>query len=328
MPIPLPDLDDRSYAELTAEALALLPGLCPAWTDYNPSDPGITLVELLAWLTEMLLFQVNQVPPASTGKFLKLLNPPGWAVPDPASLDAAVRTTIQGLREPYRAVTAADYEWLALNASPGAGEIARAHCVPRRDLSAASSDGRRAEAPAHMSLVILTPQAAAAAVTPLPAELQAGQQALCDGLSDFFDDRRTLTTRHHVVGPVFVPVVISANLALRDDAPPDQALQAAHQALAAFYDPLSGGEDKTGWPFGRAVYPSDAAAVLQRVALLDYVENVQVTAGASAAADHEQTDEGGQTVVMLDPGELVQLQASELTAYDSRGNRYPPAGAR
>ena len=75
MPIPLPDLDDRSYAELTAEAQSLLPSLCPDWTNYNPSDPGITLVELLAWLTEMLLFQVNQVPPASTDKFLQLLNP-------------------------------------------------------------------------------------------------------------------------------------------------------------------------------------------------------------------------------------------------------------
>ena len=59
MPIPLPNLDDRSFDELTAEARALIPGLQPDWTDHNPSDPGITLVELLAWLTEMLLFQIT-----------------------------------------------------------------------------------------------------------------------------------------------------------------------------------------------------------------------------------------------------------------------------
>ena len=91
MPIPLPNLDDRSYAELTAEARALIPSLDPAWTNHNPSDPGITLVELLAWLTEMLLFQVDQVPPSSTEKFLKLLNGPDWSRPQSMSLDAAIR---------------------------------------------------------------------------------------------------------------------------------------------------------------------------------------------------------------------------------------------
>ena len=46
MPIPLPNLDDWTYADLTAEARALIPSLCPEWTNHNPSDPGITLIEL------------------------------------------------------------------------------------------------------------------------------------------------------------------------------------------------------------------------------------------------------------------------------------------
>ena len=195
MPIPLPNLDDRSYADLTAQARALLPALDPAWTNYNPSDPGITLVELLAWLTEMLLFQVNQVTPASTEKFLELLNGPDWRRPPDESLDAAIRQTILALRERYRSVTADDYEWLALNAwpqtpeagrLPGGGRLARVHCVPRRDLSAADPAARRAAAPAHVSLVVL------------PAA--DGGSALHDALWQFFDERRTLTTRHHVTG--------------------------------------------------------------------------------------------------------------------------------
>ena len=118
MPIPLPNLDDRSYADLTAEAQALIPSLDPAWTNHNPSDPGITLVELLAWLTEMLMYQVDRVPPANTENFLKLLNGPDWSRPQDMSLDDAIRLTMLGLRERYRAVTAGDYEWLALNAWP------------------------------------------------------------------------------------------------------------------------------------------------------------------------------------------------------------------
>jgi len=317
MPIPLPDLDDHSYAELTAEAQALIPSLYPAWTNYNPSDPGITLVELFAWLTEMLMYQVDQVSPASTENFLKLLNGPGWVMPPGASLDDVIRQTMLGLRTRYRAVTAGDYESLALNVwpqsqaagqLPGGGALTRVHCVPRRDLSATDPAVRGAPAPAHVSLVVLPAQPAS--------------DALYTALWDFFDERRTLTTRHHVVGPGYVPVQISANLALHEDAPPQQTLADAHQALADFYDPLTGGPGQAGWPFGRAVYPWEACAVLEAVALVDYVEAVQVTA-PGAGLDRLQTDDSGQVAaVLLDAGELVQLQATQLVAYDEAGHRY------
>jgi hypothetical protein len=319
MPIPLPDLDDRSYADLTAQAMALLPSLDPAWTNYNPSDPGITLIELFAWLTEMLLYQVNQVPAANTQTFLKLLNGPDWVQPADMSLDVATRQTILGLRDRYRAVTAADYEWLALNAwpqsaaaapLPGGGQLARVHCIPRRNLAATDPVERGAEAPAHISVVVV-PAAGQ------PASQPAGQSetGLYNALWQFFDERRTLTTRHHIVGPGYLPVQISANLALRDDAPPQQALADARQALVAYFDPLTGGASQLGWPFGRAIYISEASAVLERVPLVRYVENVQVT--APGAADRVVPD-----AVLLEADELVQLGATPLVAFDARGQRY------
>jgi len=308
MPIPLPDLDDRSYADLMAQATALIPSLDPAWTNHNPSDPGIALIELLAWLTEMLMFQVNQVPAANTETFLKLLNGPDWTRPPGVSLDDATRQTILNLRDRYRAVTAADYEWLALNAWPQSaqagqlGRLARVRCIPRRNLSATDPAARGADAPAHLSLVVL------------PAAEQS-ETGLYEALWQFFDERRTLTTRHHVVGPAYLPVEISANLALHDDAPPQQALHDASQALVDYFDPWTGGAGQQGWPFGRAVYASEAAAVLERVALVSYVEDVQVT--ASGAADRVQPD-----AVVLEANELVQLGATPLVAFDARGLRY------
>jgi len=62
MPMKLPNLDDRTYADLMAEAVASIPALYPRWTDHNPSNPGIALVELFAWLTEMLIYPANLVP--------------------------------------------------------------------------------------------------------------------------------------------------------------------------------------------------------------------------------------------------------------------------
>jgi hypothetical protein len=342
MPIPLPNLDDRTHAELTAEAQALIPSLHPAWTNHNPSDPGIVLVELLAWLTEMLLFQVNEIPAANTEKFLKLLNGPAWVRPKATSLDAAVRQTVLDLRERYRAVTPDDYEWLALHAWPrseaaaklgNGGKVQRVRCIPRRDLRSATDPAeRRAPAPAHVSLVVVPePQP-----EPAPDAGGAGPQPteeLCAALWTFLDDRRTLATRHHVVGPDYLPVEVAANLALREDAPPRDTLDAARQALRAFFDPLTGGPERTGWPFGRAVYASEVSTVLEQVSLVDYVEDVQLATPAGAdrvQTQTVQTAEGDRVVVgiELDAHELVWLQEpAALVAYDVRGRQYrQPAG--
>jgi predicted phage baseplate assembly protein len=73
VPLPLPDLDDRGFADLVAEALVTIPRHAPEWTDHNASDPGITLVELLAWLVEQELYRVNRVPERHRRKFLALV---------------------------------------------------------------------------------------------------------------------------------------------------------------------------------------------------------------------------------------------------------------
>lgn len=73
MPIPLPNLDDRTYADLFAEMRALIPRYAPAWTDHNDSDPGIMLLQLFAWLTEGTIYRLNRIPLASELGFLKLL---------------------------------------------------------------------------------------------------------------------------------------------------------------------------------------------------------------------------------------------------------------
>ena len=74
MPLQLPNLDDRRYADLVEEARALIPTYTPEWTNHNPSDPGITLIELFAFLSEMLLYRLNRVTAANILSFLKLLN--------------------------------------------------------------------------------------------------------------------------------------------------------------------------------------------------------------------------------------------------------------
>ncbi len=73
MPLQLPNLDDRTFLDIVAEARALIPRYAPEWTDFNDSDPGMTLVQLFAWMTEMTIYRLNRVPDRLYLKFLQLL---------------------------------------------------------------------------------------------------------------------------------------------------------------------------------------------------------------------------------------------------------------
>jgi predicted phage baseplate assembly protein len=73
MPLPIPTLDDRHFQDIVDQVKSMIPRYCPEWTDHNVSDPGVTLIELFAWMTDMLLYRVNQVPDKSYIKFLELI---------------------------------------------------------------------------------------------------------------------------------------------------------------------------------------------------------------------------------------------------------------
>src|SRR5438477_2010121 len=76
MPIVLPNLDDRRYLQLVDESLARIPVHTPEWTNFNQSDPGVTLIQVFAFLTESLLYRCNQIPERNRKKFLQLLGVP------------------------------------------------------------------------------------------------------------------------------------------------------------------------------------------------------------------------------------------------------------
>jgi len=73
----IPVLDDHTYdsiiTEMTSRIARYTPEWKPVWTDYNDSDPGITMLQVFAWLGEMLAYRMNQVPDLLYLKFLQLL---------------------------------------------------------------------------------------------------------------------------------------------------------------------------------------------------------------------------------------------------------------
>ena len=71
--IPAPNLDDRTHADIVEEAMRLIPQYCPEWTNHNAADPGITLIELFAWMTEMVVYRLNKVTDKNFLAFLDLM---------------------------------------------------------------------------------------------------------------------------------------------------------------------------------------------------------------------------------------------------------------
>jgi len=319
MPLPLPNLDDLTYEELMEEAISLIPSLTPEWTDHNSSDPGIALIELFAWLTEMTLYRVNRIPDANYYTFLKLLS--GQPREElPSDLQQAIRETVLTLRQRYRAVTADDFIQLILHdwpQSPEAQElnpidrkIARVCYLSNLNLNESSSEERLG----HVSLVVVPKQDVA---HPLPAT--GGTEAI----QAFIQPRCLLTTFAHVVQPSYRDVTINAKIALMEDARVDLSDTAAEatypakaiKALEQYFDPLTGGADSQGWPFGRNVYASEVYQVLDQLEGIDYVTGVRLTI--------EEQDELAQVVIA--PHELVRVSvafdANDISSAKLPGNR-------
>jgi Baseplate J-like protein len=84
-----------------------------------------------------------------------------------------------------------------------------------------------------------------------------------------------------VVEPTYVPVGVAAVIAPLDPAAGGLVVAAAREALERFLHPLTGGPGGTGWPFGRGVYLSDVAALLEGLAGIDYVESLALVVAGS-----------------------------------------------
>jgi len=98
MSIDIPKLDDIDYQELRETAEARLPKDAPQWSDHNLSDPGITFVELFAWLSDIELYHLNRITPEHLKKFLALLgdtyptaNASKGIIVSPKSINASIR---------------------------------------------------------------------------------------------------------------------------------------------------------------------------------------------------------------------------------------------
>jgi baseplate J-like protein len=311
VPLERMNLDDLDYDDLVAQAMASIPTLYPGWTNQNASDPGITLVELFAWLVDMVIYRTNRVPPKNYQVFLGLLNGPTWRAGADRALPEAIRGTMVQLRKLFRAVTTADYEALTTGTFPTTKEaialaepIRRVLCLGERDVTGASPTD---DAPGHVSVVVASEQAAA-----LDSPWNGPSTTLESALASFFEARRMITTAVHVAGPGWVALTVQATIYLDDDASPEDVLSKATRALVASFHPWTGGRDRAGWPFGQWVYASEISLVLSAVPGVDCVEDVILASGTRGRTDSGATSPEAIVAIELDPHELPKIADADV----------------
>ncbi len=90
--VPLPNLDDRRWADLVDEGRSMIPVFAPTWTDHNAHDPGITLMEMLAWIAETDIYRVDRIPDSHLRTFLSLI---GNGILPPSAARSVVGFTLK-----------------------------------------------------------------------------------------------------------------------------------------------------------------------------------------------------------------------------------------
>jgi len=171
-------------------------------------------------------------------------------------------------RKERAVLTASDYETLAIE-TPGL-RLARAKLVPNFNPKFPCL-----KLPGDLTLIVESqppPRAAFPNATPTPPG-----RGFLSTIQNSVESRRVVTTNVHVIGPLYVEVNVSARIFLKKRASEPEVRDSINRALSEFFDPVLGGpETGKGWPFGRAIFPSEISQQLVKVVGVDYVTNVAI----------------------------------------------------
>ena len=299
-----------SFDELVREGGSLIPAYALQWTNHNPSDPGITLLELLAYFSEILAYRALRITPDAKLHFLHLLegraaSPSDALLGAPSSvIDEEIRKRVKALSRVECAVTPGDFEQLAVDAAatrPHGRAGVHAKCVPGVDLRRVVETQHpvAADAPADVSIVLaLEPE--------LPRDVA---DSLCRHVQEALAPQCLLTTRAHVVRAPHLHVSVGCRISLEPGVSLSVAAEAVDTALRRRFDPMRSAEPVPDTrPFGRPLHLATVAAAIDRTEGVDYVENVIVLRmSIDGAIDDDESLVGIRIGVIARLGEDTRL---------------------
>ncbi len=171
------------------------------------------------------------------------------------------------LRNQTRAVTADDFEYLAMEASP---EVARAKCLAA---GGTSTDGHAI--PPGVVRLLLVPRVEVLD-RPIPREQLALLSTLRSAVQAYLDERRLLAMRVKITSPEYLQVVVETEVRVKPERDFEKVINGVKQNLYRFINPVCGGPKGQGWPFGRGLFPSEVSSVIQSTPDVDYIEDTKI----------------------------------------------------
>lgn len=273
MSIPLPNLDNRTFDQLVTEMVTSIPKYSRIWTNFNPSDPGITLLELLAYLAEAQIYRANQIPYESYCSFLKLVvgsaplgpNPDkahqrihtflfdittGKIKPDIMTIKAEVQNFMDSR---YRAITTEDFCALALESD---SRVKRVEMFTRPD---------------GVDLILITDKSELADYKEIVAKVRTSLKP-----------RLLVGTPMTVAMAEYTPVKLRGTICFESFAAikPQAVLAKAQKAVIDYCDPITGGPEKTGWPYNRALTVYELFHCIEPIDGVKYVNEISALSGS------------------------------------------------
>ena len=198
------------------------------------------------------------------------------------TLNSLIERAPREIRHRKRAVTLEDYEDLAKLASP---EVNRAKCIPLANLKAdLLVDTKVTKLPGAVSVIIVPRSREVKEVKPLPS------LELIRRVQDYLEKHSEPTVNISVVGPPYVRVDITAEIALTSLEGASELAQAVEEKLENFLHPQKGGFDKAGWDFGRQPYKSDFYRLLEGISGVDHVRSLKINDDTEEPPGAKQTD--------------------------------------
>lgn len=300
MSIPQPNLHTKKFKDISDEILTSIPKYTDKWTNHNPSDPGITILEMLAWIADTTLYRIDRIQEKTYVSFLRLVA--GAAGPEDVEsllkepdLDRSHQKILSLLKEVengkeksveeikaavlvflssrFRAVTEEDFRSLAIEATDSdvfSSKVKKA---------VVSSKGTKVE------IIIVPDNWAEYEDEKLPeAERNARYGGLVKQVSDYINPRRLIGTIIEVKKPVFTSVKIDIKIISSPHLKYENVEEDVKNRIINYLDPFVGGPAGKGWPYGKTLTVYKIAQLVEetegveRTASLSFDENKGLTA--------------------------------------------------
>lgn len=283
MKIKIPDLD-KNYEDLIDELVQSIPNFSADWTNFNPSDPGITLLELFSYIAECLIYRSNQVTEKTYVNFLQLIA--GARQLDPLDglqadlLDQVKKwgksqqadlPTIRAMVQRYwgytnRAISTRDFYALALEAYFSVETSIPATNINYRELTLTQLE--------QIRRVIVIPDEAPPAINVLlnPSPKPAPDSgALLLAVKNNLITKRPIGTVINVRMVHYTSICLYMALTISSSVTAKTVEETIRTKIKAYLNAITGGNDHKGWPMGKSLALYELKLIAEDV---DGVEDV------------------------------------------------------